>query len=153
MRRFDGAPMLQPILFKSAIYWLCVRIVRLAEELVHFVAARRRYRRFRRPLRWSISDGEIFANSDMVEVLFLSTLQYTNLTSSSETVNCIGCSFAGARPRPSSPAVSVFVCSHVSTDSLKLTQSRRSVTGHHLYTPSRGHSAPTGFAAAASARA
>jgi hypothetical protein len=22
MRRFDGAPMIQPILFKSAIYWL-----------------------------------------------------------------------------------------------------------------------------------
>ena len=29
MRRFDGAPMIQPILFKSAIYWLCVLIVRL----------------------------------------------------------------------------------------------------------------------------
>ena len=39
MRRFDGAPMIQPILFKSAIYWVCVLIVRLAEELVHFVAA------------------------------------------------------------------------------------------------------------------
>jgi hypothetical protein len=39
MRRFDGAPMIQPILFKSAVYWLCVLIVRLAEELVHFVAA------------------------------------------------------------------------------------------------------------------
>ncbi len=39
MRRFDGAPMIQPILFKSAIYWLCVLIVRLAEELVHFVAS------------------------------------------------------------------------------------------------------------------
>ena len=39
MRRFDGAPMIQPILFKSAIYWLCVLIVRLAEEVVHFVAA------------------------------------------------------------------------------------------------------------------
>jgi len=37
MRRFDGAPMIQPILFKSAIYWLCVLIVRLAEEIVHFV--------------------------------------------------------------------------------------------------------------------
>ena len=34
MRRFDGAPMIQPILFKSAIYWLCVLIVRLAEEFV-----------------------------------------------------------------------------------------------------------------------
>ena len=39
MRRFDGAPMIQPILFKSAIYWLCVLIVRLTEEVVHFVAA------------------------------------------------------------------------------------------------------------------
>src|SRR6202158_2082989 len=39
MRRFDGAPMIQPILFKSAIYWLCVLIVRLAEEFVHYVAS------------------------------------------------------------------------------------------------------------------
>ncbi|MET4482319.1 hypothetical protein [Bradyrhizobium sp. F1.13.3] len=39
MRRFDGAPLIQPILFKSAIYWFCVLIVRLAEELVYFVAA------------------------------------------------------------------------------------------------------------------
>jgi hypothetical protein len=38
MHRFDGAPMIQPILFKSAIYWLCVLIVRLV-EVVHFVAA------------------------------------------------------------------------------------------------------------------
>lgn len=39
MRRFDGAPMIQPILFKSAIYWLCVLMVRLAERLVHFLSA------------------------------------------------------------------------------------------------------------------
>jgi hypothetical protein len=39
MRRFDGAPMIQPILFKSAIYWLCVLVVRLAEGLFHFLAA------------------------------------------------------------------------------------------------------------------
>jgi hypothetical protein len=38
VRRFDGAPMIQPVLFKSAIYWLCVLIVRLAERLVHFLA-------------------------------------------------------------------------------------------------------------------
>jgi hypothetical protein len=31
--------MIQPILFKSAIYWLCVLIVRMAEEVVRFVAA------------------------------------------------------------------------------------------------------------------
>src|SRR5258708_34709934 len=34
MRRFDGAPMIQPILFKRAIYWLCRLIWRLAERLV-----------------------------------------------------------------------------------------------------------------------
>jgi hypothetical protein len=39
MRRFDGAPMIQPILYKSAIYWLCVLTVRLAERLVHFLSA------------------------------------------------------------------------------------------------------------------
>ena len=39
MRRFEGAPLIQPILFKSAIYWLCVFMVRLAEGLVHFLAA------------------------------------------------------------------------------------------------------------------
>ena len=39
MRRFDGSPLIQPILFKSAIYWLCVLMVRLAERLVHFLAA------------------------------------------------------------------------------------------------------------------
>jgi hypothetical protein len=39
MRRFDGAPMIQPILFKSVIYWLCVLMVRLAEVLVSFLAA------------------------------------------------------------------------------------------------------------------
>ena len=39
MRRFDGAPMIQPFLFKTTIYWVCVLIVRLAEEVIHFVAA------------------------------------------------------------------------------------------------------------------
>jgi hypothetical protein len=39
MRRFDGSPVIQPILFKSTFYWLCVLIVRLAEGLVHFLAA------------------------------------------------------------------------------------------------------------------
>jgi hypothetical protein len=39
MRRFDGSPMIQPILFKSGVYWLCVLIVRLAEGLVHFLTA------------------------------------------------------------------------------------------------------------------
>ena len=37
MRRFEGAPLIQPILFKSAIYWVCVLMVRLAEVLIPFL--------------------------------------------------------------------------------------------------------------------
>jgi hypothetical protein len=37
MRRFDGAPLIQPILFKSTIYWLCVFVFRLTEGLLHFL--------------------------------------------------------------------------------------------------------------------
>lgn len=37
MRRFDGAPLIQPILFKSAVYWFCVLVVRLVEGFVHFL--------------------------------------------------------------------------------------------------------------------
>jgi hypothetical protein len=39
MRRFDGSPLIQPILFKSAVYWFCVLIIRLAEGLIHFLMA------------------------------------------------------------------------------------------------------------------
>jgi hypothetical protein len=37
MHRFDGAPLIQPILFKSTIYWACVFVFRLAEGLFHFL--------------------------------------------------------------------------------------------------------------------
>jgi len=37
MRRFDGAPLLQPILFKAAIYWVCVFLVRIGEGLLDFL--------------------------------------------------------------------------------------------------------------------
>ena len=37
MRRFDGAPLLQPILFRAAIYWACVFLVRIGEALFHFL--------------------------------------------------------------------------------------------------------------------
>ena len=39
MHRFDGAPLIQPILFKSAIYWVVVFVFRIAEGLLHFVGA------------------------------------------------------------------------------------------------------------------
>ncbi|WP_198373004.1 hypothetical protein [Roseomonas rosulenta] len=34
MRRFDGAPLLYPILFKSFVYWLVVLVMRLLEAMV-----------------------------------------------------------------------------------------------------------------------
>ena len=37
MHRFDGAPLVQPILFKTAIYWACLFVVRIGEALIHFL--------------------------------------------------------------------------------------------------------------------
>jgi hypothetical protein len=38
MRRFDGAPLIRPIMFKTAIYWIVVFVFRIVEGFVHFVA-------------------------------------------------------------------------------------------------------------------
>jgi uncharacterized membrane protein YhdT len=37
MRRFEGAPLIQPILFKSLIYWAVTFVVRLVDGYVHFL--------------------------------------------------------------------------------------------------------------------
>jgi hypothetical protein len=37
MRRFEGAPLIQPILFKSAVYWLVTFAVRVADGYVTFL--------------------------------------------------------------------------------------------------------------------
>ena len=62
MRRFDGAPMIQPILFKIAIYWVCVLIVRLAEELFNSLPMATPSALFR-PISWSLSPGRGFCRS------------------------------------------------------------------------------------------
>ena len=67
MRRFDGAPMIQPILFKSAIYWLCVLIVRFAEGLVHFLAAGGAIADFPGPPSRALLLATLFVDSDMVD--------------------------------------------------------------------------------------
>src|SRR5262249_21015851 len=36
LKLFDRAPLIQPILFKTAIYWIAVFFARLAERFVHF---------------------------------------------------------------------------------------------------------------------
>ena len=37
LRRYDRAPLIQPILFKTAFYWVIVFFVRLLERFVHFL--------------------------------------------------------------------------------------------------------------------
>ena len=39
LRRFDTAPIIQPVLFKTAIYWSVVFVVRFLEKLVEYLAA------------------------------------------------------------------------------------------------------------------
>src|SRR5262249_39071542 len=36
LRRYDRAPLIQPILFKTAVYWVIVFLARLLERFVHF---------------------------------------------------------------------------------------------------------------------
>src|SRR5262245_28054347 len=36
IKLFDRAPLIQPILFKTAVYWVAVFFARLAERFVHF---------------------------------------------------------------------------------------------------------------------
>jgi len=77
MHRFDGAPMIQPILFKSAIYWLCVVVVRLAEGLVHFLSAGGLIADFSRPPSRALFLGTLFVNSDMVDGAIPCLCQHT----------------------------------------------------------------------------
>ena len=37
MRRFEGAPLIQPILFKSVVYWAVTFVVRIVDGYVHFL--------------------------------------------------------------------------------------------------------------------
>jgi hypothetical protein len=37
LRRYDRAPLIQPILFKTAFYWVVVFLARLIERFVHFL--------------------------------------------------------------------------------------------------------------------
>jgi hypothetical protein len=39
LRRFDSAPMIQPVLFKTIVYWAAVFLVRFLEKLVEYLFA------------------------------------------------------------------------------------------------------------------
>src|SRR5215469_6311490 len=38
LRRYDRAPLIKPILYKTALYWVVVFVVRVLERFVHFAA-------------------------------------------------------------------------------------------------------------------
>jgi hypothetical protein len=71
MHRLDGAPLSQPILFKSAIYWLCVLIVRLAEGLVEFLAGGGSIRNFPNYFVEQFSSSHFLSIQLWLMVLFL----------------------------------------------------------------------------------
>ena len=67
MRRFEGAPLIQPILFKSAIYWLCVLIVRLAEVLIPFLVSGGAIGRLSHLCSRALLLATLFVNSGVVD--------------------------------------------------------------------------------------
>ena len=67
MRRFEGAPLIQPILFKSAIYWVCVLMVRLSRGAHPFSCHRRSNSRLSHLCSRALLLATLFVNSDMVD--------------------------------------------------------------------------------------
>ena len=137
MRRFDGAPMIQPILFKSAIYWVCVLIVRLVEELVHFVAAGGAIADFGDHLLDQFPLARFLSIQIWLMVLFL---VYVTIHELNELFGDGELYRLFFRWRSSEAKLTrrqrIRLLTRLNHDSLKLTQSRRSVTVHRLCTPS-----------------
>ena len=72
LKLFDRAPLIQPILFKTAVYWVAVFFARLAERFVHFaVVDGHRPGEFAAYLRSSFSWPRFTAISLWILVLFL----------------------------------------------------------------------------------
>src|SRR5215467_4345127 len=70
--RFDRAPLIQPILFKTAVYWVAVFFARLAERFVHYaVVDGHRPGEFAAYLLSSFSWHRFIAISLWILVLFL----------------------------------------------------------------------------------
>jgi hypothetical protein len=71
LKLFDRAPLIQPILFKTAIYWVAVFFARLAERFVHFLVEGNRPGDFAAYLMYSFSWHRFIAISLWIFVLFL----------------------------------------------------------------------------------
>jgi hypothetical protein len=71
LKLFDRAPLIQPILFKTAIYWVAVFFTRLGERFVHFLFEGNRPWDFGAYLISSFSWHRFIAISLWIFVLFL----------------------------------------------------------------------------------
>jgi hypothetical protein len=71
LKFFDRAPLIQPILFKTAIYWVAVFFARLAERFVHFSVEGHRPGDFVAYLMSDFSWRRFMAISLWIFVLFL----------------------------------------------------------------------------------
>jgi hypothetical protein len=71
LKLFDRAPLIQPILFKTAIYWVAVFFARLAERFVHFWVEGHQPGDFMIYLMSSFSWHRFIAISLWIFVLFL----------------------------------------------------------------------------------
>lgn len=72
LRRFDRAPLIRPILFKTAVYWAAVFVVRLLERFIRFsIVEENSPRDFPEYLVTSFSWDRFIAISLWVFVLFL----------------------------------------------------------------------------------
>jgi hypothetical protein len=71
LRRYDRAPLIQPILFKTGFYWVIVFFARLLERLVHFLLEGNSPREFGSYLVTTFSWHRFSAVSLWIFVLFL----------------------------------------------------------------------------------
>jgi hypothetical protein len=71
LKRFDRAPLIQPILFKTATYWVAVFVARLGERFVHFIVEGGEPGRFGEYLTSTFSWHRFSAVSLWIFALFL----------------------------------------------------------------------------------
>jgi len=96
LRRYDRAPLIQPILFKTAFYWVIVFFARLLERLVHFSLEGNAPGDFLPYLVTTFSWQRFSAISLWILVLFLVYVMHWNSAIYSAPARCAGsCSRVG----------------------------------------------------------
>lgn len=71
LRRFDNAPLIRPILFKSLVYWSFVFIARFLERVLHYVVSEGEFAGFFADLDASFSWHRFLFIQIWILVLFL----------------------------------------------------------------------------------